>query len=374
MTEQPSGGGRPIRYWALGIAALFLIGWVVVSTLTNPKRPIQREVAPSGGLAPSEQTTIELFESSKGSVVSIMTSARRLDIYTMNPVDAPRGTGSGFIWDDRGHIVTNSHVIEGATGATVRLADGRAFRAALVGASPEHDLAVLRIGVKLNRPAPVPLGTSADLRVGQNVFAIGNPFGLDWTLTTGVVSALEREIPRQEGGIIRGLIQTDAAINPGNSGGPLLDSSGRLIGINTVIYSPSGASAGIGFAVAADTVNRVVPQIIAQGRYVRPSIGVEIDPRPNSPLVQRLGVNGVLITNVIAGSGAEKAGLRGVRYGAGGEIVPGDVILAIDGIPTRSAEELRARLDGRDVGEALELRLYRNGAERDVVVTLQPAP
>lgn len=373
MTERSPKTNRPVWHWAFGVAALLLTGWIIVSAFTNPKGAVLRETAPRGALASDEQATIALFETAKSSVVSITTSERRFDIYTMNPVDAPRGTGSGFIWDDRGHIVTNNHVIAGATGATVRLADGRAFRAALVGTSPEHDLAVLRIGVALNRPAPVPLGTSADLRVGQNVFAIGNPFGLDWTLTTGVVSALEREIPRDEGGVIRGLIQTDAAINPGNSGGPLLDSSGRLIGINTVIYSPSGASAGIGFAVAADTVNRVVPQLIAQGRYIRPSIGVEIDPRPDSPLVQRLGVSGVLITRVVAGSGAERAGLRGVRYGTGGEIIPGDVILSIDGTPTPSAERLRTALDGHEVGEALTLRLYRDNAEREVVVTLQPA-
>ena len=373
MTDSSPKASRPAWHWVSGIAALLLIGWVAVSTLITPEGPVQREAVPRGALASNEQATIELFENAKGSVVSLMTSERRFDVYTMNPVDAPRGTGSGFIWDNRGHIVTNNHVIQGATGATVRLADGRAFKAALVGTSPEHDLAVLRIGVALNRPAPVPLGTSADLRVGQDVFAIGNPFGLDWTLTTGVVSALEREIPNEKGGVIRGLIQTDAAINPGNSGGPLLDSSGRLIGINTSIYSPSGASAGIGFAVAADTVNRVVPQLIARGRYIRPSIGVEIDLRPDSPLVRRLGVSGVLITRIVAGSGAERAGLRGVRYGAGGEVIPGDVILSIDGAQTPNAEKLRAALDGRKIGETLTLRLYRDSVEREVVVTLQPA-
>jgi S1-C subfamily serine protease len=196
-------------------------------------------------------------------VVSISTAQLVEDVWSQNVYSVPRGTGSGIIWDDAGHVLTNFHVIQGASEATIRLSDGRKFRASLVGVSPDHDIAVLKIGVAFRRPPPIPIGTSHDLKVGQRVFAIGNPFGLDLTLTTGIVSALDRSLRNQEGtGGVQHLIQTDAAINPGNSGGPLLDSSGRLIGMNTAIYSPSGASAGIGFAVPVDTIMDVVPQII----------------------------------------------------------------------------------------------------------------
>lgn len=223
-----------------------------------------RLVTPRGDLAQDERSAIELFETASQAVVYISTAERVIDRRTRNIYNMPRGTGSGFVWDELGHIVTNHHVVEGASGATVRLADGRSYRAMLVGSDPANDLAVLRIGVAIGRPPNLPIGSSSDLRVGQNVFAIGNPFGLDWTLTTGVVSALDRDLPRRGGRPIRGLIQTDAAINPGNSGGPLLDSAGRLIGVNTAIYSPSGANAGVGFAVPVDVVNRVVPALIAR--------------------------------------------------------------------------------------------------------------
>jgi S1-C subfamily serine protease len=236
-----------------------------------------RVVQARGNLAEDERSTIELFENSRDSVVFITTRQRVMDAWSRNIFSVPSGTGSGFIWDDLGHIITNLHVIKGASEAIVRLADGRDYKASLVGASPAHDIAVLKIGIGFQRPAPVPLGSSHDLKVGQKVFAIGNPFGLDWTLTTGIVSALDRSLPGSDGRTIDNLIQTDAAINPGNSGGPLLDSAGRLIGINTAIYSPSGASAGIGFSVPVDTVNRVVPQIISRGKYIRPALGITVD-------------------------------------------------------------------------------------------------
>jgi S1-C subfamily serine protease len=246
------------------LAALIVL-WHTLSTAPSDASG-QRAITPRGDLAGDEKATIALFEKSRSSVVYISTSQLVEDVWSRNVFSVPRGTGSGFIWDDAGHVVTNFHVIQGASEATIRLADGRKFRAALVGASPGHDIAVLKIGVGFRAPAPIPVGTSADLKVGQKVFAIGNPFGLDWTLTTGIVSALDRALPDQNGGPgIEHLIQTDAAINPGNSGGPLLDSSGRLIGMNTMIYSPSGASAGIGFAVPVDTVMRLVPLIIRDG-------------------------------------------------------------------------------------------------------------
>ena len=200
-----------------------------------------------------------------------------MDIWTRNVFSVPSGSGSGFIWDDAGHVITNFHVVQGATEARVKLSDGRNYKAALVGASPAHDIAVLKIGISAKRPPPLPVGESHNLKTGQKVFAIGNPFGLDWTLTTGIVSALDRSLSTDNGPTIEHLIQTDAAINPGNSGGPLLDSAGRLIGINTAIFSPSGASAGIGFAVPVNTLNRVVPELIRNGKYIRPALGFEVD-------------------------------------------------------------------------------------------------
>src|SRR5690606_17468260 len=289
-----------------------------------------------------------------------------------SPCPVPRGTGSGFIWDDAGHVVTNFHVIQGASEATVKLADGRDYQAALVGTSPAHDIAVLKIGVGFKRPPAVPVGTSADLKVGQKVFAIGNPFGLDWTLTTGIVSALDRSLPGESGGVtIEHLIQTDAAINPGNSGGPLLDSAGRLIGINTAIYSPSGASAGIGFAVPVDTVMRVVPQLIKTGKYIRPALGIEVDEQLNRRLQALAGTQGVFVLRVAPGSAAQKAGLNGVTVGPEG-IVPGDRITGIDGAPVDDVANLLARLDDRKVGDVVVLSVERAGKPREVRVELQP--
>ena len=328
-----------------------------------------RTVAPRGDLAADEQTTIAIFENARDSVVSITTESRVVDFWTRNAYDVPRGSGSGFIWDAQGHVVTNNHVIEGATGALVRLADGRAYPARLVGTAPEHDLAVLRIDAGAEKALPLAVGVSETLRVGQSVFAIGNPFGLDWTLTTGIVSALDRELPGERGGAIRGLIQTDAAINPGNSGGPLLDSAGRLIGVNTAIYSPSGSSAGIGFAVPVDTVNRVVPQLIATGRYAPPSLGVVHDPRGDAMLA-RAGLKGVMVLEVKPGSPAAAAGLRPARITADGRLALGDVIQTLDGVAVEDSEDLRAALDRRRAGETVRLGLLREGRDTEVTVTL----
>jgi len=331
-----------------------------------------RVVQPRGNLAEDEKSTIELFENSRDSVVFITTRQRVMDAWTRNIFSVPSGTGSGFIWDDQGHIITNLHVIKGASEATVRLADGRDYKASLVGASPAHDIAVLRIGIGFQRPRPVPLGTSHDLKVGQKVFAIGNPFGLDWTLTTGIVSALDRSLPGGEGRTIDNLIQTDAAINPGNSGGPLLDSAGRLIGINTAIYSPSGASAGIGFAVPVDTVNRVVPQIISRGKYIRPAMGITVDSKLNQRLTEHLKVNGVVILSVGPGSAAEAAGLKGATITPEGAIIANDIIVAIEDKPIDSVDKLMSRLDGFKVGEIVKITILRKGQPVDVPVTLQP--
>lgn len=381
MTPPPDPYGRSapdpfIRRWLFMtacIAALMLLWQFLpaIEALLSPRVASERTVTPRGDLAADEQATIELFEKARDSVVYISTAQWVRDVWTRNVFSVPRGTGSGFIWDDVGHVVTNFHVIQGASEATVKLADGRSYRAALVGTSPAHDIAVLKIGVGFKRPPAVPIGTSADLKVGQKVFAIGNPFGLDWTLTTGIVSALDRSLPGEAGGpTIDHLIQTDAAINPGNSGGPLLDSAGRLIGINTAIYSPSGASAGIGFAVPVDTVMRVVPQLIKTGRYIRPALGIEVDEDLNAHLQLLTGQKGVFILRVIPGSSADKAGLIGAQI-VGGNIVPGDRIARIDGQPVDDVAALLARLDDRNVGDVVTLSVERSGQHRDVQVELQ---
>ena len=362
--------------WIGVIAAALLALWRWLPGGESPD-PAVRDAAPRpvvarGDLAADEKAMFELFERSRDSVVYISTRQQVRDFWTRNVFSVPRGTGSGFIWDEHGHVVTNFHVVEGASEAIVRLADGRDYRSALVGASPAHDIAVLRIGVGFNRPPPVPIGTSGDLKVGQKVFAIGNPFGLDWTMTTGIVSALDRSLPTERGAIIEHLIQTDAAINPGNSGGPLLDSAGRLIGINTAIFSPSGASAGIGFAVPVDTVNRVVPQLIRTGRYVRPALGIEVDEALNSRLTALLRTSGVVILRVAPDSAAEKAGLAGATVAPDGSIVPGDIIVAVEGKQVDSVARLLARLDDFKVGDTVTVTVVREGKKRDVRVTLQP--
>jgi S1-C subfamily serine protease len=355
------------------LAIFFLVALAArpwIERLLVSYRAVPREITPRGDLAADEQTTIAIFEATNPSVVYITTTRRVLDLWTRNVTEVPRGTGSGFIWDEKGHLVTNYHVIEGAQSAHVRLRDQRSYDAVMVGASPEHDLAVLRINVPIARPKPVPIGTSHDLRVGQKVFAIGNPFGLDYTLTTGVISALDRSIQAEEGGVVEHLIQTDAAINPGNSGGPLIDSAGRLIGINTAIYSPSGAFAGIGFAVPVDTVNRVVPYLIEHGRYIRPSLGIRVDDDISERLLEELGVAGVLVLRVETGSAADKAGLRGTRVTVEGGIIMGDVILAVDGRPVTKVSELIDRLEQFDIGDRIELEIYRNGISQTVSVVL----
>lgn len=355
-----------ILVWFLGRYWSEIPGWFSRGPDATP-----RTVSARGDLAADEKSTIQLFEHSRDSVVYITTKALVRDVWTRNVFAVPRGTGSGFIWDGAGHVITNFHVIRGASEAIVKLSDGRDYRAALVGASSAHDIAVLRIGVGFKRPPPIPIGTSHDLKVGQKVFAIGNPFGLDWTLTTGIVSALDRSL-EGDGAVIEHLIQTDAAINPGNSGGPLLDSAGRLIGISTAIYSPSGASAGIGFAVPVDTVNRVVPQLIRGGKYIRPALGIEVDEGLNQRLASASGVAGVFILRVSPGSAAARAGLKGASATGDGGIVPGDIVTAVNGKSVDTVAKLFARLDDFAVGDVVKLTVIREGRTAEVDVTLQP--
>ncbi len=365
---------RRLMTFTGAVAALILLWWSLplIESLFTPHEGGIRTVTARGDLAADERTTIELFEQSRASVVFISTATLVRDIWTRNVFSVPRGTGSGFVWDDAGHVVTNFHVIENASEAMVKLADGRDYKATLVGVSPAHDIAVLKIGVGFKRPPPVPIGTSHDLKVGQKVFAIGNPFGLDWTLTTGIVSALDRALTSETGSTIEHLIQTDAAINPGNSGGPLLDSAGRLIGINTAIYSPSGTSAGIGFAVPVDTVMRVVPQLIDKGRYIRPSLGIEVDERLNERITAMLGIEGVVVLQVSPGSAADKAGLKGAILTRSGRIIPNDVIVAVQGKSIHSVSKLFALIDDFKVGDTVQLSVMRDGQTQEIEVVLQP--
>jgi S1-C subfamily serine protease len=329
-----------------------------------------RVVAARGELAADERATIEIFQQVSPSVVYISTVSEVALPWTRNLAEVRRGTGSGFIWDEQGHVVTNYHVVSSASRATVRLADQRRYAAQLIGASQEHDLAVLRIEVPIAAPRPVLIGASKDLRVGQKVLAIGNPFGLDSSLTTGVVSALDRTIVSEDGTEIRRLIQTDAAINPGNSGGPLIDSAGRLIGVNTAIFSPNGGFSGIGFSVPVDTVNRVVPQLIAYGRYIRPRLGIFADDDASRAVLKELGVKGVLVLRVEAGSPADRAGLRATQLTRGGGVIPGDIIQAVDGRAVATMGDLIEILEGYQVGDTVRLRLWRAGRPIELEVTL----
>ena len=352
---------------AAALAALVAPQWVQSRAEAAP-----RAVTPRGPLAADEQAHIDIFRRNSPSVVHITSLGVQRDLFSINVQQVPRGTGTGFVWDERGHIVTNFHVIQGANGARVTLADQSSYDAQLVGAFPDRDLAVLRIEAPKDKLPPIALGTSRDLQVGQRVYAIGNPFGLDQTLTTGIVSALNREIESFNSRTIRGVIQTDAAINPGNSGGPLLDSAGRLIGVNTQIASPSGASAGIGFAIPADEVNRIVPRLIRDGRFLRPALGVTA----GSPDLQR-GLNlpkGVVVVRVGVDSPAAKAGLMPFRRGARGEVIGGDVITAINDEAVTNLDDMLALLERRQPGDTVTLSVWRNGQTRKQAVALAAAP
>ena len=315
-------------------------------------------------LSPGELRDIRVFRRVQGSVVNVSSSRIQRDFFSLNVFEMPQGTGSGFVWDDGGHVVTNYHVIERGTRFSVRFDDQSEWDAVLVGEAPDKDLAVLRIEVPKERLRPVSLGRSGRLLVGQRVLAIGNPFGLDQTLTIGVVSALGRELRSPSGRVIRDVIQTDAAINPGNSGGPLLDSGGRLIGINTAIYSPSGASSGIGFAVPVDTVRHLVPQLIRFGRPIRPGLGIEL---LQDSLARRWGLDGVVIRRVRPGGPGDRAGLRGLEVvGRGRRIAVGDRIIAVDGEKVENVDDLIYAFEQAGVGTAVELLVERGDARRRV--------
>ena len=364
-------GGGFVFLLLLFVLAALLGGYGMRMRATHPAA-VARVVAARGALAADEQTTIELFESTAPSVVFITNLARRRDFFGLNVLEVPQGTGSGVVWDARGFVVTNFHVIQGAQAAQVTLADHSSWSARLVGTEPDQDLAVLQIDAPAKRLRPILVGSSGDLKVGQKVFAIGNPFGLDQSLTTGVISALGRQIRSVTGRPIRDMIQTDAAINPGNSGGPLLDSAGRLIGINTAIYSPSGSTMGtyigIGFAAPVDLVNRIVPQLISEGRVIHAGIGVV---PAQDQIAERLDLTGALVLEVREGSAAMRAGIRPTMRDEEGRLVLGDLIVAVDGQPVRSAEDLRSLLEAKPVGSRVRVTLDRDGQRTDVLVEVE---
>jgi S1-C subfamily serine protease len=359
------------------VVALSLLGillarqsWVGGASLTDP-RATPRAVSPRGEFSPDEKSTIALFRQASPAVVNITAIGVQQDLFTLNLYQIPKGTGSGFVWDTSGNIITNFHVIQNASAAQVTLADQSNWKAQLVGVAPDKDLAVLRIDAPAKRLHPIPIGTSKDLQVGQSVFAIGNPFGLDQTLTTGVISALNREIDSVTRRPIQGVIQSDAAINPGNSGGPLLDSAGRLIGVNTAIFSPSGVSAGIGFAIPVDTVNRLVPELIRSGKITRPGLGVQLDEQINEQITQRLGVKGVLVVDVVRGGAAAKAGIQPTRRDAEGRLRLGDIITAVDGKKVETPNDLFLALEKYKIGDAINLTLLRDGRAVQAKVNLE---
>ena len=371
------------RLFFLGSLVLGVLLGLLVSTglqralSPSPRHPeaepaaVQaRPAAARPDLDSEERRTIDLFKDASRSVAFITTQVAQVDYWTRNVFEVPAGSGSGFVWDDRGHVVTNFHVVQDADSAKVTIGDAE-YEATIVGYARDQDLAVLKVAAPRERLVPIRVGMSTDLQVGQKVYAIGNPFGLDFTLTTGIVSALGRTIQGVGGATIFDVVQTDAAINPGNSGGPLLDSAGRLIGVNTAIYSPSGASAGIGFAVPVDTVSRIVPELIVHGRVIRPILGVDLDERLSAYVTRRLGVEGVLLRGVARGGGAAAAGLEGTSVDRRGTVVPGDVVQDIDGKPVKSTSDLLGRLGSYRPGDTVTLTVWRDGKTRQVRVRLQ---
>jgi 2-alkenal reductase len=347
----------------LTLVVVSLAASLLLWPLRAQPQPEPRPVTARGPLLAGEQAVVQLFEQAAPSVAYITTETVQFDIFSGPGVS--QGAGSGFVWDTRGHVVTNHHVIAGARRISVQLDAGQPLEAQLVGSAPEYDLAVVRLSKLPAAPLrPIPLGSSRDLKIGQSVYAIGNPFGLSRTLTQGLVSALDRELPTTNYREVAGVIQTDAAINPGNSGGPLLDSAGRLVGVNTAIRSASGSSAGIGFAIPVDLVNRVVPALIARGRAPLPGIGI-VPVRPD--IVARAGIAGVVIEQVDRDSPAAQAGLQPLNRRSG-EL--GDVIVAVNGRKVETLSSFVAELDRAGIGSTVELTVLRGRAERKVRVAV----
>jgi 2-alkenal reductase len=352
---------RFLRALLLVLLALVLVVLArpyIDQALFAAKEP--RAIEARGDLAQIERLNIEIFQRASPSVVQI--ASRAGGAATRLGGQQEVRSGSGFVWDRAGNVVTNNHVVENAQNLQVRLASGQVTRADVLGTAPSYDLGVIRLHSVGALPPPLAVGTSADLKVGQLAYAIGNPFGLDLTLTTGVISALKRHLPTSGGREISGAIQTDAPINPGNSGGPLLDSAGRLIGVNTAIFSPSGSNAGVGFAIPVDVVNRIIPELISKGRVATPGIGIEA---ANEDIAARLGIDGVVVVRTAPGSPAQKAGITGVDLNADRL---GDVIVAANGTPVHKLSDLVDELEKVGIGHRAQLTLRRDDQNRTVGV------
>ncbi|GMH38908.1 hypothetical protein BSKO_06806 [Bryopsis sp. KO-2023] len=359
------------------IVALTLASTFCLSVALTSPAPASAGVLPVTGdplseLSSEERSVVGVFQDNTPSVVNITNVAAMRDRFSLDVTKIPRGTGSGFIWDDNGHVVTNFHVIKGASELRVTLLDQSVYTATLIAGDEDKDVAVLSIDCPsqvARKLRPVNLGSSATLLVGQKVFAIGNPFGLDHTLTQGIISGLGREL---NAGVIpiKGVIQTDAAINPGNSGGVLLNSKGRLIGINTAILDPTGKgiSSGVGFAIPIDTVKGLVEQILKYGRIIRPFLGVTIAP---PQVLLKLNLKGVLILEVLPDSPAANGGLRATRKDMiSGAYQLGDIIVGIDGVAIRNYKELFEVLDGKKVGQTVKVQVIRDDRIEDLNVKL----
>ncbi len=360
--RQNPGSTATVPAWLVSVLLLSVAGVMLQNAGYLPgfggrSAKESRPITPRGDLSEDEKSTIQIFREASPSVVHITTLTHRRDRLSFNVLEIPEGTGTGFIYDDAGHVVTNYHVIRTAQAAKVMLADNSSWEARLIGAEPDKDIAVLKIDVPPGRLKKVAIGESGNLQVGQKVFAIGSPFGLDQTLTTGVISGLGREIESVSGRPIEGVIQTDAAINPGNSGGPLLDSAGRLIGVNTMIVSPSGAFSGIGFAVPVDIVNQVVPDLIKWGRLERGIPGVKLF---DDSIARRIGVSrGALVDSIAANSPAESAGLRPTLLDDQGVIHRGDILVEAAGRTIRGAGDVQAALNGKSPGDEIAIVVER---------------
>lgn len=316
-----------------------------------------------------EENNIEIFKTVSPSVVNITNSRLVRSFYAFNPQEVPQGSGTGFVWNEEGYIVTNYHVVQQADRVTVTLQDGSSYSAAAVGVDPDKDLAVLKIDATDADLVAVRPGDSSLLEVGRKVIAIGNPFGLDTTMTVGVVSALGREIDSQSRRKIRDVIQTDAAINPGNSGGPLLNSLGQLVGVNTAIYSPSGASSGIGFAIPVNTVKRIVPELIAHGRVQTPAMGIRQIPQADY-YRRQWGIEGVIVLDIFAGTDPDRLGMRGLTRDQRGRIQLGDVIVEIDGQPIRNEDDYADVLERHRAGDTVSVKTVRDNQIRDYEIRL----
>ena len=349
----------------LHAALLAVIAWLIAACCLA-QLPDYREFATN-----DEANNIEVFKRTSPSVVNITNARLVRTVFSLNPQQVPQGSGTGFVWDEDGHIVTNFHVVQQADRVLITMQDGTTYSAQAVGLDPARDLAVLKIEAPQQQLVPVTPGDSSLLEVGRKVIAIGNPFGLDTTMTVGVVSALGREIDAVNRRKIRDVIQTDAAINPGNSGGPLLNSLGQLVGVNTAIYSPSGGSSGIGFAIPVNTVKRVVPELIQYGRVQTPVLGITLLPQPDY-YRRRWGIEGVIVLDTVAGTDPERLGMRGLARSERGRMILGDVIVEVDGQPIRNENDLAVVIEQKQPGDQVTVLTRRDNDSHRYRIRLQP--